>query len=43
MDKTDEPAIIVLWKTPLIEIIDNKIFINDVLVWKNGELVHRDD
>ena len=43
MNETGQPETVVLWKHPLIEIIDNKIFIDDVLVWKNGELVHRDD
>ncbi len=27
--------IIVLWKSPLIEIVDDAIFIEDQLVWKN--------
>lgn len=43
MSDIGQPEIIVLWKRPLIEIIDNKIYIDDILVWKNGEFVHRDD
>lgn len=31
----------VLWTKPLIEIIDNCIYIDDVLVWRDGELVYR--
>ena len=33
----------VLWTKPLIEIIDNCIYIDDELVWRDGELVHRKD
>lgn len=42
-DITGKPKIIVLWTRPLIEIIDTQIYIDDVLVWSNGKLVHRDD
>ena len=32
---------IVLWTKPLIEIIDNCIYIDDMLVWRDGEFVNR--
>jgi len=34
---------IVLWTKPLIEIIDNCVFIDDVMVWRNGEFINRND
>jgi len=40
---TDKKKPIVLWTKPLIEIIDNCIFIDDMLVWRDGILVKRDD
>lgn len=39
----EKPRIIVLWKQPLIEIINDRIYIDDVMVWNNGKLVNRDD
>ncbi len=30
---------IVLWQKPLIELIGDCIFIDDVLVWRNGETI----
>jgi len=33
--------LIVLWKKPLIEIIENCIYIDDTLVWRDGEFVNR--
>lgn len=40
---TEEKKPIVLWKKPLIEIIDDMIFIDDILVWRNGEFMRRKD
>ncbi len=33
---------ITLWKTPLIQVIDEGIWINDKLVWKNGSFFDTD-
>jgi len=30
---------IVLWQSPLIEIIEDEIYIDDWLIWKDGKLV----
>ena len=35
-DLDDIRSKITLWKTPLVQIIDDGVWINDHLVWKNG-------
>lgn len=42
-DIKETEKIIVLWQKPLIEIIDEMIFIDDVLVWRKGIFVGRND
>ena len=36
MDVKDKIKPVVLWKVPLVEIINDCIYIDDLLVWRNG-------